>query len=727
MISTVNTVRARERGVEVGARIAGDATHFALFSASAEAVELCLFDDFGCETRVPTERKTDGIWHVSVAAAGAGQHYGYRVHGPWDPARGLLFNPSKLLVDPYARAIFGEVDWSGPVYGYQQSAQTRFEMDCRDDAGSMPRGIVVADDFDWEDDRPPAVPWPDTLIYETHVKGMTNRCPEVSISEQGVYAGLHNPWIIDHLLRIGATAVELLPVHSAVDDDFLVKAGLKNYWGYKTLGFFALDARYSELGDNGGQVTAFKRMVKGLHRAGLEVILDVVYNHTAEGGDLGPTLSFRGIDNLSYYHLTQEQPRRSLDWTGTGNTFQVSNPDVLRLVMDSLRYWVDEMHVDGFRFDLASALARDERGFSERSAFFAAVHQDPIVSKVKLIAEPWDLGDGGYRAGAFPRRWSEWNDRYRDTVRGFWLGRRHRLSDLGFRLSGSADLFRDNRRPPSASINFVTAHDGFTLTDLVSYESKHNQANGEGGSDGSDHNSSNNFGVEGPTSDPSVLAVRIRQRKNLLATLFLSLGVPMMLGGDELGRTQRGNNNAYSQDNEVSWFDWNLDAEEGEFLSFVQRLAELRRELEPIRRSEHPTGEHREGMAGPDLTWHRLDGAEMRWNDWIDPAEAALGFRLFGSTAEDLRTCGEHLKGCYVALNASENDLAITLPPALDGCASRWEIVFSTAESGPIANQAPARSITVFVLRSIGGEHHPVSVGSTVGQRDLTQQLAETF
>ena len=701
MITTARIAVAPGSSVELGARLVGDATNFAIFSAHAEAVELCLFDEFGQEARIPVESKTDDVWHVSMAGVGAGQRYGYRVHGPWNPARGLVFNSTKLLIDPYAKAIEGAVDWCGPVYGFAKSAQSDLQIDRRDSADWMPRGIVMDNSFDWEDDRSPATPWSDTLIYEAHVKGMTQLHPDVPESIRGTYAGMSSPAVIAHLLRLGVTAVELLPVHSSVDDAFLVRQGLKNYWGYNSLGFFAPAARFSELGDGGGQVIAFKRMVKELHQAGIEVLLDVVYNHTAEGKDNGPTLSFRGIDNLSYYHLTSDLPRRALDWTGTGNTVQVSNPDVLRLVMDSLRYWVEEMHVDGFRFDLASALARDEHGFSERSAFFAAVHQDPILSKAKLIAEPWDLGDGGYRVGAFPRRWSEWNDRYRDATRGFWLGNQQCLSDLGFRLSGSADLFRNTGRAPSASINFVTAHDGFTLRDLVTYQTKHNLANGEDGRDGSDNNSANNYGVEGPTSNPNVRAIRIRQRKNLLATLLVSLGVPMILGGDELGRTQRGNNNPFSLDDEVSWIDWELDADGEDFLSFVERLTSLRRELEPLRRRNHPTGEHREGTIGPDLMWFRLDGNEMRWNDWIDPDEPAFGFRLFGASETDLNQCRDGLQGCYVVFNGSERDLAVTLPAVPDGCETTWEIALSTAEAEPASDIASGRSVMIFVLRSV--------------------------
>jgi isoamylase len=686
---------------ELGVHVDGKAANFALFSAHAEAVELCLFSEFDEETRIPLQRRDHGVWSVRVSDVSAGQRYGYRVHGPWDPSRGLLFNPAKLLLDPYARAIAGTVDWAGPVYGFQTPSSVDLLIDSQDDAAWKPRGIVIDNAFDWAEDRSPRTPWPDTVIYEAHAKGLTKLHPAVPVAIRGTYAGLAHPAVIEHFHRLGVTAVELLPVHAFVDDAMLVRQGLKNYWGYNTLGFFAPEARYSELGDGGGQVVAFKQMVKGLHKAGIEVLLDVVYNHTAESGDLGPTLSFRGIDNPSYYHLTREQPRRSLDWTGTGNTVQVSNPDVLRMVMDSLRYWVREMHVDGFRFDLASALARDEHGFSERAAFFAAIHQDPILANVKLIAEPWDLGEGGYRTGAFPRRWSEWNDRYRDTVRGFWLGKHHRLSDLGLRLSGSADLFRNAGRTPSASINFVTAHDGFTLRDLVSYQRKHNHANGEDNRDGSDHNSSNNYGVEGPSTDPSVRATRIRQRKNLLATLLLSLGVPMILGGDELGRTQGGNNNAYSQDNEVSWVDWELDADDERFLAFVERLTALRRALRPVRRNDHPTGEHRDGLIGPDLSWFRFDGAEMRWNDWIDPTAPAFGFRLFGAAEDDLRRCDGGLQGCYVALNAGESDLELTLPPTPAGCEAEWEPALSTVESEPASGVAPARSVTVFVLRSI--------------------------
>lgn len=708
MISAATHALAPGSPVSLGAESRGDWTNFAVYSAHAGAVELCLFDDSGEETTIPIEHETNNVWHVAVAGLAAGQRYGFRVHGPWAPDRGLCFNPRKLLVDPYARAIAGSVDWDGPMYGFIESYPSgELLRDDRDNAAWMPKGVLVGkSEFDWQGDALPNTAWNDTIIYELHVKGFTQLHPDIPNVLRGTYAGLAHPAAILHLLRLGVTAVELLPVHSFVDDHFLVEKRLRNYWGYNTLGFFAPESRYSHLGDRGGQIASFKEMVRALHAAGIEVILDVVFNHTAEAGDFGPTLSFRGIDNTTYYHLSPELPRRNVDWTGTGNTMNLAHPAVLRLVMDSLRYWIGEMHVDGFRFDLASALGRDENGFSARAAFFAAVHQDPVVNKVKLIAEPWDIGAGGYRLGHFPTGWSEWNDRYRDTVRAYWLGKEHRLGEIGDRLSGSADLFRAVGRQPTASINFVTAHDGFTLADLVSYQSKHNDANGEDNRDGSNHELSNNFGIEGPTDNARVNAARLRERKNLLATLLASIGVPMLTAGDEIGRTQRGNNNAYAQDNRVSWLDWDLDDDQRSMLDFVTNLTRLRHELGPLRRARHVTGVHHDGAAGPDLAWFRADGVEMRWFDWIHPAEPAFSFRLLGESEADLKRAGSELQGCCVVFNSGEMEIDCTLPPLPEGgwC---WKCALSSATLTKWRGAAPERSVTIFVLRSDRGEGQP--------------------
>ncbi len=520
----------------------------------AERVELCLFDETGRETRVDLPERTGYTWHGYLPGIGAGQRYGYRVHGPWDPARGMRCNPHKLLLDPYARAIEGEVRWSERIHAHVPGHP--FIRQESDSAPDVPRSIVVAGSFDWEEDEHPRVPDEDTVIYETHVKGFSQRHPGVPPELRGTYAGMAHPAALEHLQRLGVTSVELLPVHHFVHDGFLLERGLRNYWGYNTIGFFAPHAEYAAGGSGGQQVDEFKAMVKAFHGAGLEVILDVVYNHTGEGNHRGPMLSLRGFDNGAYYRVRPENPRHYIDYTGTGNTLDMREPFVLQLILDSLRYWISEMHVDGFRFDLASALAREDHHVDRGAAFFDIIQQDPVVRTAKLIAEPWDIGEGGYQVGSFPPPWAEWNGAYRDTVRDLWRGQPDMLHDFGRRFTGSADLFADEGRPPAASINFVTAHDGFTLVDLVSYEQKHNLANGDGNRDGESHNRSWNCGVEGPTDDPAVLVLRERQRRNLLATLLLSQGVPMLLGGDELGRSQGGNNNGYCHDSELSWFDW---------------------------------------------------------------------------------------------------------------------------------------------------------------------------
>jgi len=599
------------RPFPLGATAGPDGTNFAVASEIAEGITLCLFDESGAEQQLALAECDSGIWHGFVRGVGPGQRYGYRVHGPYEPANGLRCNPNKLLLDPYARAVVGDIDFSDAVLAYVPGDPDSYSS--VDSAPHVPRSLVVSDDFDWGDDRPPEVPYSDTIIYETHVKGFTQLHPRVPPKLRGTFAGLASPAALGHLVKLGVTAVELLPVHQHVDDAFLRSKGLDNYWGYSSLGFFAPHAGYSaevRAGRIGGQVAEFKAMVKALHAAGLEVILDVVFNHTAEGNHMGPTLYLRGFDNPAYYRLVPDNLRYYFDTTGTGNSLNVDDPTCLRLIMDSLRYWVSEMHVDGFRFDLAVTLGRDHGRFDRIAAFFDLVSQDPIVSRVKLIAEPWDFGQSdSYDVGRFPALWSEWNGRYRDTTRDFWRGQAGTLPDMATRLTGSADLYGPSRRRPNASINFITCHDGFTLRDLVSYVQKDNAANGEGNTDGTDANRSWNCGVEGPTDDPAVLDLRASQSRALLATLLLSLGVPMINGGDELGRTQGGNNNAYCQDNEISWFDWS--ALDKDLLAFTREVIAIRRRHPVLRRRRYATG----ALAG-DIAWYAPAGSPMTDSDW---------------------------------------------------------------------------------------------------------------
>jgi glycogen operon protein len=578
------------RPFPLGATWDGQGTNFSLYSEVATGVELCLFDardprqEYG---RASLSEKTANVWHGYLPGIRPGQLYGYRVHGPYEPERGLRFNPAKLVLDPYAKAVSGSVDWTAPVFGYQLGdPRADLSLDSSDSSWGVAKAVVVDPHFDWDGDRLPRTPLHRTVIYEVHVKGFTIKHPGVPDHQRGTYAGLSAPAVIEYLQRLGVTAVELLPVHTFLDDKFLLEKGLRNYWGYNTSNFFAPEARYSSAGDRGQQVSEFKAMVKALHAAGIEVILDVVYNHTSEGNELGPTLSFRGIDNPTYYRLSAEQPRYYLNFTGTGNSFNARHPQVLRLIMDSLRYWVLEMHVDGFRFDLAATLARELHDVDRLSSFFDIIHQDPVLSQVKLIAEPWDIGQGGYQVGNFPIIWTEWNDKYRDTVRRFWRGDEDQMAELGYRLTGSSDLYQDDGRSPQASINFVTAHDGFTLHDLVSYNEKHNEANGEDNRDGNNHNISYNFGVEGPTDDPKIRVAREQQMRNFLATLLFSQGTPMICGGDERGRTQQGNNNAYAQDNEISWFDWQETELSRSLYDFTCRVVQLRHEHPALHRKK---------------------------------------------------------------------------------------------------------------------------------------------
>ena len=599
------------RSHPLGATLDPAGVNFAVFSRNATRLELCLFNELGEEERLPMRAGAAHVWHLYVEGAGNGQRYGYRAHGPYEPARGHRFNAYKLLVDPYARALAGKVDYRAPVAGYAPPVPgekaSDLVLDVRDDAWGVPRSVVVDPSFDWEGDQPPEIPWPDTVLYELQVKSFTRRHKLVPSELRGTYLGVASDATIAHLKSIGVTAVELMPVHEATDEISVARRGMTNYWGYSTLGFFAPDQRFSTRpADHGSQVREFKEMVEAAPpRAGSEVVLDVVYNHTCEGDRFGPTLSFRGLDNAAYYRLAPDDLGRYVDFSGCGNTLNVTEPQTLKLIMDSLRYWVLEMHVDGFRFDLAPTLARDLEHMDKLSAFFDIIHQDPVLSVVKLIAEPWDLGTQGYQVGNFPVLWSEWNGRYRDTVRRFWLGDRSRVGDLGYRLTGSSDLYGDDGRRPHASINFITAHDGMTLRDLVSYSKKHNEANGERNEDGTTDDASFNFGVEGETSDPEILRARARQQRNLLATLLVSQGVPMIYSGDEIGRTQRGNNNAYVQDNLVSWLDWDLDPPRRELLAFVQRLAALRRAHPSFRRRAFLRGEPIGRTSMKDATWLR--------------------------------------------------------------------------------------------------------------------------
>jgi isoamylase len=658
----------------------GEGTNFSLFSEHADAVELCLFHDDGTEERVAVHDQTAHNWHCYLPGVGPGQRYAYRVHGRYEPLEGHRFNPSKLLIDPYAKAIEGPVDWDAanvlpytPPEG-EVTEDADLERDDEDSAPAIPRSIVVATGFDWQDDRPPQIPWNETVIYETHVKGLTKLFPGLPDELRGTYAGLASDEVVGYLKDLGVTAVELLPVHHIADESFLHDHGLTNYWGYSTIGYFAPHSLYAATDD---QLREFKGMVKALHRAGIEVFLDVVYNHTAEGNHLGPMLSFKGVDNASYYRLVPDDPHHYMDFTGTGNTLNPVHPAVLRLIMDSLRYFVLECHVDGFRFDLASALARQFYEVDRLSAFFDTIHQDPVLSQVKLIAEPWDVGPGGYQVGNFPVLWSEWNGIYRDVMRDFWRGQAP-VSEFASRFTGSSDLYQSDGRKPFASINFITAHDGFTLSDLVSYNEKHNEANKEDNRDGTDDNRSWNCGVEGPTDDPEVNALRARQRRNFLTTLVLSQGVPMMLGGDEICRTQYGNNNAWCQDNEISWVEWRLGDEGRALKEFSKRLIRLRRE-EPVFRRERFLAGEQSSPGLPDVWWFRLDGRRMTRRDWENPDHKWLGVFLNGQDTGTRDGHGHPVNGdsFLVMFNAHHEDMLFRLPAQRFG--SRWELELTTA------------------------------------------------
>ncbi|MBA2751672.1 MAG: glycogen debranching protein GlgX [Actinobacteria bacterium] len=689
----------------LGATYDGLGTNFSVFSEAAERVELCLFDDDGQETRIELSETTALCWHGYIPTVGPGQRYGFRVHGPNDPAWGHRCNPNKLLIDPYAKAIEGQVDWSEAVFPYKFKDHEDWGNNA-DSAPHMPKSVVVSPWFDWDNDRHPQTPYHETVVYELHVKGFTQRHPEIPEELRGTYAGLSHPAAVDYLANLGVTAIELLPVHQFVHDAHLVDKGLRNYWGYNSIGFLAPHNEYSAGGQRGQQVQEFRQMVKTMHTAGIEVILDVVYNHTAEGNHLGPMLSFKGIDNAAYYRLVDKDRRYYYDTTGTGNSLDMRQSHVLQLIMDSLRYWVTEMHVDGFRFDLAAALARQFHEVDKLSAFFDLIQQDPIVSQVKLIAEPWDLGEGGYQVGNFPPLWSEWNGRYRDTVRDYWRGEHRTLADFAYRFTGSSDLYESDGRRPYASVNFVTAHDGFTLSDLVSYNDKHNEANGEGNRDGESHNRSWNCGAEGPTDDPAVLDLRCRQRRNFLTTMLLSQGIPMILAGDEMGRTQGGNNNAYCQDNEVSWIDW--EAMDGPMVVFANRLVQIRRNHPVFHRRRFFQGRPLHGAGVSDIAWLRPDGTEMSDEDWQTGTVTSMGVFMNGEAIHAPGPRGEPVvdESFLVLFNAHYESMKLTLPDSRFG--ERWIRMVDTADSLSEGDSAKAgegvevESRSIVLMRRVG-------------------------
>ncbi|MDX5346960.1 MAG: glycogen debranching protein GlgX [Hymenobacteraceae bacterium] len=667
----------------LGATWDGSGVNFALFSENATCVELCLFQSPNDEketARIKMQERTHHVWHVYLPDVKPGQLYGYRVDGPYEPENGHRFNPNKLLIDPYAKAISGTVEWHDSLFGYEVGNKKEdLSFSSSDSAPFIPKSVVIDPSFDWEGDRPPKIPYHKSIIYEMHVKGFTQLHPEIPEEIRGKYAALTHPVTINYLKTLGVTAIELMPVHHFITDRHLADKELTNYWGYNTIGFFAPDVRYSGSGTLGQQVVEFKQMVKELHKAGIEVILDVVYNHTAEGNQMGPTLSFRGVDNAYYYRLVEENKRYYMDYTGTGNTLNANLPSVLRLIMDSLRYWILEMHVDGFRFDLAATLARELHEVDRLSSFFDIIHQDPVISQVKLIAEPWDVGEGGYHVGNFPPGWSEWNGKYRDCMRDYWRGENSMLAEFAERFTGSSDLYQDDYRRPTASINFITAHDGFTLNDLVSYNHKHNKANGENNQDGENHNRSWNCGVEGPTTDPKVLALRQKQKRNFLTTLFLSQGVPMLVAGDELSRTQKGNNNAYCQDNEISWIDWeNADLE---LLEFTKELIAFCKVHPIFNRRRWFQGQPIKGAGVDDIAWFLPEGTEMTDAHWEHDFAKSLAVFLNGRGMHSVGPQGERIvdDNFYVIFNAHYEPLNYKLPPEKYG--HQWTKILDTAEN----------------------------------------------
>jgi glycogen operon protein len=698
------------RPYPLGATWDGVGVNFALFSENATKVELCLFDSADAEResrRIELRENTDQVWHCYLPDVLPGQLYGYRVHGPYAPVRGHRFNPHKIILDPYAKLIGRDVKWHDSLFGYR-IGQDDSSFDTRDSAAYAPLGAVIDPAFTWGNDKPPRTPWHKTLIYEAHVKGFTQRMPGVPENLRGTYAAFANDAAIRHLLDLGVTAVELLPVHQKLNDRHLVERGLSNYWGYNTLNYFAPQSTYEAADNSLNAVQEFKMLVRALHASGIEVILDVVYNHTAEGNHQGPTLSWRGADNAAYYRLSPEDPRYYMDFTGCGNTLNMQHPKVLQLIMDSLRYWVLEMHVDGFRFDLASTLARELFEVNKLGAFFDIIHQDPVLNQVKLIAEPWDVGPGGYQVGNFPPGWAEWNGKYRDSVRRFWKGDGGMVSEFATRLAGSSDLYERSGRKPYASVNFVTCHDGFTLADLVSYDAKHNEANQEDNRDGADNNDSWNCGAEGPTDDPAINALRVRQRKNFIATLLFSQGVPMLLAGDELGHTQQGNNNTYCQDNELSWLDWNLTPDKQEFLEFVKTVVRLWQSHPVLQRRNFFQGRSIRGTDIKDISWLGPDGKEMSDEAWNAGYVRCLGMRLAGDLIGEVDERGEPIVGdtLLVLLNAHWEPIPFTLPAHKDG--QRWEAVLDTSrpigESTELSDRYPYllqdRSLAVLRVRT---------------------------
>jgi isoamylase len=683
----------------LGATWDGRGVNFAIFSENAASVTLLLYENEKSSDprdRIRLNERTGYVWHSYLPDILPGQLYAFSVDGPYDPQKGFRFNKNKALLDPYAKAIAGTISWDDSVFGYTIGDPAEdASFDDRDSGSFVPKSVVVDTKYDWEGDKLLRTPWNETVIYEAHVNGLTKLHPDVLEGERGTYWGLSSPKVIRYLKDLGISAIELLPVHQHIDNKFLVDEGLRNYWGYNTIGFFAPDCRYSSSGVMGGQVTEFKDMVKALHRAGIEVILDVVYNHTAEGNHLGPTLCFRGIDNTSYYRLSPEDARFYVDFTGTGNSMNMRHPHVIQMIMDSLRYWVQEMHVDGFRFDLASTLARELWEVDHLSSFFEVIQQDPVISQVKLIAEPWDLGNGGYQVGNFPVLWGEWNGRYRDSIRRFWRGDESQVAEMAYRLTGSSDLYQENGRSPHASINFVTCHDGFTLRDLVSYNSKHNEANKEANADGTNDNISWNMGEEGDTENPAIVSLRKRQMKNFLSTLFLSQGVPMILGGDEIARTQRGNNNAYCQDNEISWINWNLDADQTELLEFTRRLISFRKEHPVFRRRKFFQGRKLFG-ASKDITWLQPNGQEMTEQAWNESKIHTVGMILSGDSMDEFEPGGSRIADdtFLILLNASGDSANFKLPKT----AEKWEIVLQTSSTELKEKERAARSGDQFRL-----------------------------
>ncbi len=689
----------------------GSGVNFALFSENAEGVELCLFDDDGNQSILDLTEETSFVWHGYVPRLKPGQRYGYRVHGPYDPERGHRFNASKLLLDPYAKAIEGDIVWGPEMFGYKLGAKKEdLEVSHADSAAMMPKSVVIDESFYWGDDKKPDVPFHDTVIYETHVKGFTKHHPGIPEELRGTYAGLAHPAAIEHLQLLGITAVEIMPPHHFIHPQFLLDKGLRNYWGYDPINYFAPHSEYSSSGVRGEQVTEFKQMVKALHEAGIEVIIDVVYNHTGEGNHLGPTICYRGIDNASYYRLMEDDRRFYMDFTGTGNSLNVGHPQILKLIMDSLRYWATEMRVDGFRFDLAAALARELFDVDRLSAFFDIIHQDPVLAEIKLIAEPWDVGPGGYQVGQFPPGWSEWNGKYRDTVRDYWRGEPASLRDFAYRFTGSSDLYGSGGRRPAASINFITAHDGFTLHDLVSYNEKHNEANGEDSQDGESHNRSFNWGVEGETEDPETNELRGRIKRSFLATLALSQGVPMLLGGDEVGRTQQGNNNAYCQDNEISYYDWSLRDENLEMLGYTRKLMEFRKSHPNFRRRKWFEGRAVWGSGLSDIGWFNPDGTEMTEDQWQDDYAKTIGVFLNGEEIPSPGPQGERIDddSFLILFNAHSEAMSFTIPTGDWG--ESWEVVIDTRdhqfETAPHTHKAGEKveviEHSVVVLRRAG-------------------------